>query len=180
MTRSKACSTKRRRYAGGSASATACSNSAQATSASSPPRPTTSRCGRPAATSGSKSVPAPPAPTSRRAVPPSATAPRTRKAALRPHPQRFRTRAPSRHHRHLENYQQADGSVVVPKSWPIHRLRHHRRQIAIIASFPARCTPRADGRTRHSRRGPSFAITSFLYRTHENQNPSQPGRAATA
>ena len=110
------CWTTPRTSAAAWACPTASCSSAPATWASPPPRPTTSRCGRPAAASGWRSAPAPTAATSRRGGPTSATAP---------------SRAPSRSSSTpstapawpcpasliavLENYQQADGTVVVPE-----------------------------------------------------------------
>ena len=123
----KACSARRRRYASDSASATACSNSAPATSASSPPRPTTSRCGRPAATSGSKSAHAPPAPTSRRAAPPSATAPNTAQGPASSTPSTVQDSRSPRHHRHPGELPASRRLSPHPRSPPtLHRLRSHR------------------------------------------------------
>ena len=93
--------------------------SAPATPASPPPRPTTSKSGCPARSSIAKSLPAPTSTPSRRAAPTSAYRPPT---APRAKPEFVHTLNGSglavgrTWLAILENYQQADGSVVIPEA----------------------------------------------------------------
>ena len=90
------CSPTPRTSAVGSGSATASSRCAPATCASPRPASTTSRCGRRAAASGSRSAPARTSATSRRAARASASAPWRGEAGARAHAERLRPGAAAR------------------------------------------------------------------------------------